>query len=360
MRGLVALGATGMMMATALPAQAIVANAPMPTWETNGRVSVILRVGGVVYIGGTFTQIDNRSGTTIRRNHAAAFRATTGVPTGWNPNANAAVTALAATPDGRTIFAGGDFTRIGGQNHAHVAALGATTGSPKARWRGSANARVKAIVVSGARLILGGSFTTVGGQSRRSIGAVAVSTGRVLVWNPGGTDGYIRGMVAVGGRLVMCGTFENVGGRHEPFLAGITISSAKGYGWASHPNQFCIAVADDGINVYVGSRDNHFTRYDPTSGRRGWSQHGDGNVQAVAILRGVAYAGGHFAELGGGAEPHLAAFDAGNGHKIAWGGNANSNLGVFAADAGGNYLYIGGDFTRVNGRVQQGFAMFRT
>jgi trimeric autotransporter adhesin len=355
----VAIGTMSLMMATAPPAQAIVAGAPMRTWETNGRVTAILRVGGTVYLGGQFTQIDDRNGRVLQRNHAAAFSATTGAPTAWNPNANGTVSALAVSPDHKKIFAGGYFTRIGGANHSHIAALDRGTGRDIPGWHSSANARVKALQVSGTLLILGGGFSEIRGHTRRAIGGVKVSNGALRRWYPGGADGEIRSMSVVGDRLVAVGMFENIGGRHEPYVAGINIPSASVYGWNSHPSQFGIAVTSDGTDVYVGTKDNHVFKYSPATGSLRWSAHGDGNVQAIATLHGVAYAGGHFTELDGVSAPHLAAFDAGSGSRLSWNANANSNLGVFAMEAAGHYLYIGGDFTRVNGRPQQGFAMFK-
>jgi putative pyrroloquinoline-quinone binding quinoprotein len=359
LRSFVAVGAASLVTASALPVHAIVADAPMRTWETNGRVTAILRVGDTVYIGGQFTQIDDRNGRVLQRNHVAAFHATTGAPTTWKPNANGTVSALAVSPDHTKIFAGGYFTRIGGGKHSHIAALDRAAGKDVPGWRASANARVKALQVSGSLLILGGSFSGIGGRTRRAIGAVSVSNGSLRSWYPGGADGEIRSMSVVGGRLVAVGMFENIGGHHEPYVAGINIRSASVYGWNSHPSQFGIAVTSDGTNVYVGTKDNHVIRYSPVSGNRSWSAHGDGNVQAVATLHGIAYVGGHFTELDGVPAPHLAAFGAGNGNRISWNANANSNLGVFAMEAAGHYLYIGGDFTRVNGRPQQGFAMFK-
>jgi nitrite reductase/ring-hydroxylating ferredoxin subunit len=359
MRALVAIGATGLMIAAALPANATVGDAPVPSWETNGRVVAILRVGGTVYMGGAFTEIDNHDGRVLQRNHAAAFNATTGDPTMWKPNANGVVAALAISPDHTKIFAGGDFTTIGGGNHPRIAALDPRTGNHVRGWHSSANARVKTLQVWGSSLIVGGSFSSVDGKARRAIGAVSVFSGSLRPWYPGGADGEIRSMSVVDDRLVVVGTFENIGGHHEPYVAGINIPSANVYAWNSHPSQFGIAVTRDGTNVFVGTRDNHVIKYSSASGSRGWSSHGDGNVQAVATLHGIAYVGGHFTELDGVAAAHLAAFDARSGRRISWNANANSNLGVFAMEAAGRFLYIGGDFTRVNGRPKEGFAMFR-
>jgi trimeric autotransporter adhesin len=60
------------------------------------------------------------------RNGIAALDATTGLATAWNPGAHKAVDALAVTVS--TVYAGGEFERIGGQARNGVAGLDPTTG----------------------------------------------------------------------------------------------------------------------------------------------------------------------------------------------------------------------------------------
>ena len=342
------------------PAQALVANQPAQSWETNGRVTAVLRVGGLVYISGRFTAIDDRNGTSLQRNHAAAFIAKTGAPTMWNPNANFPVVSLAASANGDVIYAGGDFTQIGGESHSRIAALDAVTGEAVAGWKSSANKRVMTLAVSGSMLIMGGNFSGIGGSVRHNIGAVSLSDGSLRNWYPnGGANGEIRSMAIAGSHLVVVGTFTSVGGRGGAYIAGIDIASANPSSWNSHPNQFGVVVTSDGSNVYIGTKDNHVAKYNPSSGSVGWSSHGDGNIQGLAVMNGVTYVGGHFTEFDGVRAAHIAAFDSSSGHRISWNVNVNSNLGIFSMDAAGGVLCIGGDFTRVNGRVQQGFAMFK-
>ena len=58
-----------------------------------------------------------------RRNNIAALNATTGSATDWNPNAAGTVRALAV--NGTTVYAGGEFTNIGGQPRNGIAAINA-------------------------------------------------------------------------------------------------------------------------------------------------------------------------------------------------------------------------------------------
>jgi len=54
----------------------------------------------------------------------------------------------------------------------------------------------------------------------------------------------------------------------------------------------------------------------------------------------------------------LLAVDDATGALTSWNPSANSALGVFALTGSGTMLAAGGDFTRIGGRAQQGFAEF--
>ena len=83
---------------------------------------------------------------------------------------------LALAVSGSTVYAGGQFSAVGGQTRDGIAALDASTGlatawNPDASangWRGS----LKALAVSGSRVYAGGSFTSIGGQPRAHIAAL--------------------------------------------------------------------------------------------------------------------------------------------------------------------------------------------
>ena len=117
-------------------------------------------------------------------------------------------------------------------------------------------------------------------------------------------------------------------------------------------------TADD----QAGSSPGRTTRcisYTASTGARNWVVTGDGNIQGLDVEDGTVYAGGHFVTMGTTARNFLAGLDADTGALTTWNATANSVLGVFAVEASADRLYIGGDFTRVSGLDQQGFAMFQ-
>ena len=93
-------------------------------------------------------------------NRIAALDGTTGLATGWDPGANFTVLALGVSGD--RVYAGGDFTSIGGQPRNRLAALDTATGLATA-WDPNPSSSVFALAASGDRVYVGGAFTTIGG-----------------------------------------------------------------------------------------------------------------------------------------------------------------------------------------------------
>src|SRR5690606_39335273 len=96
------------------------------------------------------------------------------------------------------LYAGGSFTRAGGQPRERLAAFTvanvATPGTPATLldWNPGANNTVYTLAVHNNVLYAGGDFTQVGGQTRFSLAAFTVANGAtpgdtatLLDWNPG-------------------------------------------------------------------------------------------------------------------------------------------------------------------------------
>jgi hypothetical protein len=93
--------------------------------------------------------------------------------------------------------------------------------------------------------------------------------------------------------------------------------------------------------------------------------HGDtdGGTPACAISGGLLYLGGHFLLVDGVARTHIAAITVTTGALDSWNPSANSARGLhdYATYGSGSSfkLAAGGDFTKIGGVYQEGFALFK-
>ena len=182
--------------------------------------------GGTVYAGGDFTSIGGQP-----RNYIAALDAASGAATSWNPNANGPVFVLALS--GATFYAGGEFTSIGGQTRG--------TGSP--RWMQppappppgtrAPNGCVFALAVSGGTVYAGGYFNSIGGQPRNSIAALDAASGAATAWNPN-ANGDVHALAVSGGTVYAGGQFTSIGGQPRNRIAALDAASSGATAW--NPN----------------------------------------------------------------------------------------------------------------------------
>jgi len=106
---------------------------------------------------------------------------------------------------GETVYAGGSFTSIGGQERNRIAALDAATGAATL-WNPDADGSVEAIAVSGETVYVGGNFGTIGGRTRHYIAALDVATGAANSWDPS-ANGSVQILAASGGTIYAGGGF---------------------------------------------------------------------------------------------------------------------------------------------------------
>jgi hypothetical protein len=338
----------------------IVGHDALSTWQADGRVNAIVRAGSRVYIGGRFSTLFDHSGDSVSRSHLAALSADAGTPLGFTPNVNGEVNALAVSPDGARLYVGGSFTSVNGNPRQGVAAFNVSTGALLPFQASISGGPVNALAVNATRVFVGGNFRSVDGQARRRLAALAPVSGDLQAWYPGLTDGGpVKALtLATSTRLVVGGGFMQLGGTPQAFLGAVDPDTGDVPAWNSHPTKPVITLTSSGGAVFAGTMRNEANRYDPSSGVRRWTKSGDGDVQAMAVLDGTLYIGGHFNTFAGRSEPHVAAMTASSGGFVDWTARVNSRLGVFAMWADGG-LYLGGDFTKVSGGSQARIAFMQ-
>lgn len=350
------------------------------TYQTNGRVAAILPIGNTLYLAGSFTSLrpygDDPGTGEVARNYLAAIDRDTGQLLPWNPNANKEAYALAASPDGSTIYIGGLFTAVGGANRQKAAAVTASTGAVTA-WAPTFDNKVLALAVSGSRIFVGGNFTTASGQARAGL-AVVSPTGAVDPgWHPAPDDRVLTLAVSTDGASVYAGgDFLSVNGdTRQKHLASLSAASGALQSWNFHPGYPVYALAVTATALYVGGNGSggHASAYSLPAGSQLWDDQTDGGAQGIAVIGDTVYVGGHFDNfctspiVGTTIEcptvlavrHKILALDAATGALDPWDPGADSPLGVFAVATSAGRLEIGGDFERSGHfRKQQGFAQF--
>ncbi len=281
--------------------------------EVHGTIDAVVPDGyGGWFIGGAFDRVGPEP-----RSNLAHINANLNVSL-WDPGSNAPVHALAI--DGQTVYAGGEFTRIGGFARSHVAALSAATGRPQA-WHIEVDSTVHALVATGGRVYLGGSFQSVNGVARRNLAEVDEVTAAVGGWNPD-PDGRVLGVAAADGVVYAGGEFTHA--------SGIT-------------RRYIVAI-DAGTGVITP-----------------WNGTCDGIVHAVAVSGGKVYLGGEFMTAGGQRRVRLAALSTRWYQAVPWAATIDCEFSdgtlhaCCAVDAtirtivvSGAQVFIGGDFTHIN------------
>jgi hypothetical protein len=381
-RLVVGMAAVAAWLGLTVPAQAaIVGSKPIPSYQTNGRVVVVVVSGTTAYIGGKFTSLRPSgapAGTgEVTRNHAAAINLTTGALLPWNPNVNSLVSAIYV--NGSTVYLGGGFGTVGGASRKKVAAVNASTGALITGFRvAGLNGEVRTIDVSNGHLYLGGAFTAPRSYSATFDPATGAFQS---AWAPV-TDGPVDAILTTNdgsNHVVIGGAFNTLNGVSSNAIGAVDPTTGASVTWNWHgPTRGSfrpfdvVGLANFGGYMYGAGTGNggSFMKFNPATGDLVWIEGVTGNVENVVVIDGIAYAGGHF-EAYCGAIPgnnfctrvamrnHLMAVDDSTGALLPWHPSANSNLGVFAIAAGPQTLVAGGDFTRLGGVAQQMFGMFK-
>lgn len=371
--GLVGVGVTAALApsAYAMP----VLSHPDTTYQANDRVTAVLYVGNTIYIGGKFTQVQapGTGGAFVPRNHLAAIDATTGAVLPWDPNANGIVYSLALSAGGTELYAGGAFTQIGGKGHLRIAEIDPVTGVAVSTFKPSLDAAVFTVTPTASNLYVGGDFTTVNSAAHPYLAALDPTSGALntAFAAPAPDAGVLATALSTdGSKLFVGGNFLHLGTSSQNHIGAVSSSTGALLTWKTHvayPVLGLVATATDVYAAGAGSG-GHVPDFDQATGTLKWYAQLDGNVEAVTIVDGILYAGGHFNNYCDGGvytgglcqtaviRHHLLALDPLTGTIQAFSTPINSTLGVYALGNGGTRLGLGGDFTKIAGVAQAHFA----
>ena len=398
------------LMSAVLPARAAsgASTAADATWGTapasNGRSELVWAMqpaGGKVYVGGEFTQLvppagDN--GPAVTRNHLAAFDVNSHALLPWDPDANGIVRSLALSADGTKLYVGGDFTKIGGVSAPKIALLDLASGKVVKTFKSLVKGRVFSIALSGNRLFVGGDFKQVGvpggtAVTRNTVAALDAATGTVLDWvppplgpgrymghtgtpTPDAPSGYTYAVAvpADGSRVYVGGNFLDFGGQGGMVVLDGATGAALAQQWTIDRPVFDLSVwPGDGTTVFAatGGPGGRIYAFRPsTPSRPFWKASVDGDAVGVAASNTTVFLVGHYDYIvnkksdcyqycpDGTPRRHLTAFDAATGAVDPWNPTADTPTGPYSVAVGDDHVFVGGEFNKINGAPQPGFAQF--
>ncbi|MEV7404422.1 LamG-like jellyroll fold domain-containing protein [Streptomyces sp. NPDC091267] len=366
----------------------------LSTYQTNGIVWSLAEANGVVYAGGTFSNVRPAgspagSNTTSAVNFAA-FDAATGAPTGCSlsftrSSGTATVRALAVSPDRSTLYAGGYFNAVNGTGANGLVAINTATCTLRPGFAPNFGATVRALdVAADGTVHAGGDFQSINGQTRRFFGAVTAA-GAVTGWNPDADrPGRTLKVTPDGQHVLIGGDFFTVGGVNSHALAVTAAGSGaptRAYTGNFIPSTAVIKniitdPASDGW--YVGGEGAGGNSFDgrlamglDTFDQR-WRDTCQGATQALRVYQGVLYAASHVHDcstMGGfpnQVRKHLTAQSVDDPAMLGWLPDTNDGIGepvgpralTVSSRGGRDFLWVGGEFTTVNGVAQQALTRF--
>ncbi|HEY7723629.1 MAG TPA: hypothetical protein VIB11_17475 [Pedococcus sp.] len=351
--------------------------------KTNGVVNAIAVTPNGIAVGGSFTTVND-----VAAQNLAMVDATTGalVP-GWKSSPNLPVRALAAS--GSSLFVGGDFTSLNGQSRSRLARVSAATGATETAFAGTAGGTVRALAVNASTgtLYAGGDFTSANGgagsASRSRLAAYATTTGALSTFAPA-ANGSVQALALDGaGQVYAGGLFTSIGSTSRERLAQLSPSGAVGaldgalngchirhdkkYAHGLPPcTPEVSALSVSGTTLYVGGRfgaSGATERHDAaafsttTGALTAWNPVAGDRPLAVAGTASGVFLGGEFTSVGGLVRRGLAALDATTGAGVPeFRADANEYVETMVGSSDGTRLFVGGNFTAIQGKARSYFA----
>ena len=323
--------------------------------------------GAALYAGGFFNVAGDTSARQIAKWDGAEWSP---LGSGIGNGHGALVLAVFDDGQGPELYVGGSFFNVGGVAVGRIAKWDGATWSDVGGGTGSGSDRIYALAVfddgDGPALYAGGDFTSIGGLNIRNIAKWDGASWSTLGT---GTNGEVFALTTFddgnGSALYAGGRFTNAGG-----VSTSRIAQWDGAAWAAlgsgigETSVATLATFDDGQGaaLYAGGvfttaggvSASGIARWNGAS----WSALGNGvsgSVSSMAVFSNgngpELYVGGSFTSAGGLAANHIAKWDGTMWSPLDDAGSMNDSVTALAVhdDGSGSALYAGGNFTTAGG-----------
>lgn len=314
---------------------------------------------GKITLGGAFTTITGSADTTATtRNRLARLDSSSGaLDPGWDPNAGNTVSALVASGDAGTVYAGGTFGTVGSATQLSFAALASSDGTLASSADVANKGSVAAIAhQSNGGLIVGGNFLKAGTAARTHLLRLDADGNLDANFRPVPSSNVSALTVGAGDVVYASGFFTTINSITVPQLAKLDgATGAVITSWApcslSAPASTMVESAGSlylggSFTTVCGINQNRLAKLDATTGARdaSWVPSPSSGVNVLAAdASGAIYAGGNFGTIGGGSHPYIAKLDGVTGAAASWNPAINSSVSALVLDGNGS-LYLGGAF----------------
>jgi hypothetical protein len=343
---------------------------PSATFHVNAnhQVRAIAVDDTSVVVGGEFTSLASES-----RANLVALDTSTGAPDpAAIPDADGAVRVLLPSPDGSTLYVGGDFTHIGATARNHLAAIDVATGQVTG-FDPNVDGAVRALALHGTALYVGGTFSHIGGLPVLNLARVDLATAQLdVTFQPAPDRGVNAIAVAPDGETVFAGgAFLRVGALSRAYLASF---DAQGLMTTWRPNVpkvvLGLQLLSDGSALFAGTGGqsdlgNNVIKYLPSGpDPELFRVHSDGDVQAISLSpdEQTLYVGGHMKNVVLPVFTHhveVFAMSTADGTLRAFNPDLDvRNKGVWAIDTTASSVVLGGEFSRSGPSIAEGVALF--
>ena len=336
--------------------------------STDGEVHAIEPDGrGGWYVGGTFTRI-GRYGV----ERLAHVFPSGDVDLNFQPRPNNDVTALDYDEPRDDLYVGGLFTLLDGSSVTRLAKLDGTSGAHDPAFDALApNSGVEAVLFAGnSHLWVGGNFTNLGGSGADRLADVITaggSAGTVVASSATLDPNGVVNAIALDGNdnLYAGGSFTSIGGQSAtPRVARIdTFGNVLDTAWAPAPNTFVSALDVVSNTLYAGGAFTtiggcttscaRLAKLNLTTGAAdaAFDPQPNGTVEVIADDGRDLFVGGDFTTIDGQAMRELARVDRTNGTlRAEFDPDPNSNPDAIGVQ--GTRILVGGRFNRIGPRLK--------
>ncbi|MCP2336852.1 PQQ-like beta-propeller repeat protein [Actinomadura rupiterrae] len=217
---------------------------PLPTWQVDGVVWSMATVGDTVYVTGNFTKA-RPPGTKpgdkkqVARQNLLAFSLSTGnLVTTFNHKLNGQGLRVVASPDGKRVYVGGEFTTVDGKAHSRLAAFDTKTGKLVDAFKPVVSNKVRGIAATNSAVYFGGNFFSVNGKPRTRLAAVKAANGaNIDTWRPTADDDEVFALALTPGEktVVVGGRFQKLDGQDKVGVGAVYTANGSLAPWSSRP-----------------------------------------------------------------------------------------------------------------------------